>query len=92
MPTKASPTARRPVRADDTESNNPDPYRSTHLPTRGEINTAQRPPRLIAPENNPLLQPRSSVIGTTNTERVATAMIVREDKLTDTVLAKIAHP
>jgi hypothetical protein len=50
------------------------------------------PPRLIAPENNPLLQPRSSVIGTTNTESVATAMIVREDKLTDTALAAITHP
>ena len=32
------------------------------------------------------------VIGTINTDKVATAMIVREDRLTATVLATMTHP
>ena len=56
------------------------------------MNTAQRPPRLTAPENSPRDHPMSSVMGTTNTDRAATAMTVRVDKLTDTVLPTMTHP
>jgi hypothetical protein len=37
----------------------------------GEITTARRPPRLNAPENTPLDQPNSAVMGTTKTARTA---------------------
>ncbi|GIT44462.1 MAG: hypothetical protein Ct9H300mP11_23980 [Chloroflexota bacterium] len=56
------------------------------------MNTAHRPPRLTAPENSPRDHPRSCVIGTTNTDKVATAIIVREEILTATVLAMMTHP
>ena len=56
------------------------------------MKTAHKPPKLTAPGNSPLAHPRSSVIGTTNTDKVATAMIVREEILTGTVLAMMTHP
>ena len=92
LPTIDKPTASAPVSNDATDSNSPEPNRSSHLPTKGEMNTAQRPPRLTAPENSPRDHPKSSVMGTTNTDRAATAMTVRVDKLTDTVLPTMTHP
>ena len=62
------------------------------LPTNGDIATAQRPPRLTAPENNPLDHPRCSVIGTTKTDKVATAITVRVVRLTVAASAAIIHP
>ena len=58
----------------------------------GEMKTATSPPRLTAPENIPTDQPRDWVIGTTNTERVATAITVRVDRLTATPLPTITQP
>ena len=84
--------AKAPVSADDTASRVPEPYRSIHRPTNGTTTTAHRPPRLTAPENSPRDQPNCSVMGTTNTDRVATAMTVRAEKLTTTALATITHP
>ena len=52
----------------------PEPNRSINRPTKGEINTAHSPARLTAPENKPRDQPKCSVMGTTNTERVVTAI------------------
>tara|TARA_B100000408_G_C10273443_1_gene212842 strand:+ start:667 stop:894 length:228 start_codon:yes stop_codon:yes gene_type:complete len=74
------------------DSISPDPDRSSHFPTMGETSTAHIPPRLTAPENKPRDHPSSWVIGTTNTDKVAIAMTVHVDKLTDTVLAAITHP
>ena len=70
----------------------PVPYLSIDRPTNGEIATAHRPPRLTAPENNPLDHPSCSVIGTTNTDRVATAITVLVVRLTVAVSAAIIHP
>ena len=81
-----------PVRTEDTAISVPEPYRSIHRPTNGVTTTAHRPPRLTAPEKSARDQPSCSVIGTTNTDRVATAMTVRVEKLTTTVLAIITQP
>ena len=70
----------------------PVPYLSIDRPTNGDIATAHSPPRLTAPENNPLDHPSCSVIGTTNTDRVATAITVRVVRLTVAVSAAITHP
>ena len=70
----------------------PAPYLSSHRPTMGETNTAASPPRLTAPENIPTDQPMAWVIGTTNTESVATAITVRVDRLNATPLPAITQP
>ena len=57
----------------------------------GETNTAASPPRLTAPENIPTDQPMDWVIGTTNTESVATAITVRVDRLSATPVPR-DHP
>ena len=59
---------------------------------RGAVTTAASPPRLTAPENKPRDQPRSLVMGTTNTDSTATAMTARVEKLTITVLATMTQP
>ena len=58
----------------------------------GETKTATSPARLTAPENIPTDQPMDWVIGTTNTERVATAITVRVDRLTATPFPAITQP
>ena len=70
----------------------PVPYLSMDRPAKGDIATAHRPPRLTAPENKPLDHPSCSVMGTTNTDRVATAITVRVVRLTVAVSAAIIHP
>ena len=92
LPTNDKPTAKIPVSNEDMDNRSPDPCWSIHLPTKGEMNTAHRPPMLTALENNPRDHPRSCVIGTTNTDKVATAITVREEILTATVLATMTHP
>ena len=92
LPTNDKPTAKIPVSNEEIDSRSPEPCWSIHFPTKGEMNTAHNPPRLTALENSPRDHPSSCVIGTTNTDKVATAMIVREDRLTATVLATMTHP
>ena len=55
-------------------------------------NTAQRPPKLTAPEKRPRDQPNSSVIGTKNTDSVATAINGLEENEIPTALLKITQP
>ena len=64
--------------AADAATTTPEPCRSISRPARGETAAAPNPPMLTAPENSALDQPNSSVIGTTKTERVATAIRERE--------------
>ncbi len=51
----------------------PDPLRSTMLPTRGADSAARIPPSDTAPDISVRVQPSSSVIGETKTDRVPTA-------------------
>ena len=88
----ANRTESAPVKNDETASSVPAPYRSTHRPMNGDITTAHNPPRLTAPEKSPLDHPSSSVMGTTNTERTATVIMVREERLIATVLAMMTQP
>ena len=81
-----------PVAKEPTPRMAPAPNLSSNLPMMGEMTTATRPPRLTAPENMPTDQPMDWVMGTTNTEMVATAMTVRADRLTATPLPAITHP
>ena len=61
-------------------------------PAKGEMTIAHTPPRLMAPEKRPRDQPKCSVIGTTNTDKVATAINAREEKATLTADPKTTHP
>ena len=70
--TADSPTAQAPATAEVALIIHPEPYRSIRRPTRGEMMTAQTPPRLTAPANSPRDHPKASVMGTMNTERTAT--------------------
>jgi|TARA_B100001750_G_C15483676_1_gene587033 hypothetical protein len=47
---------------------------------------------LIAPENSPRDHPKLSVIGTTKTDNVATAITGLDEKAIVTAEAKITHP
>ena len=58
------------------------PWRSTSLPTAGDTTAARMPPSETAPASSERDQPNSRVIGTMNTDRVATAQAWR---------AKVAH-
>ncbi len=69
-----------------------EPWRSIHQPTAGETATAKTPPKLTAPAKTPLDQPSSSVIGTKNTARVATAIIGLDEKLVEAETTNITHP
>jgi hypothetical protein len=84
--------AQAPTTAEEADSNTPEPYRSISLPAKGETNRPKRAPKLTAPENCPLDQPNSSVMGTTKTERVATAITARAPKLGTEATAKITQP
>ena len=84
--------AHNPTTAEEAESIAPEPYRSTNLPAKGETMSPNRAPKLTAPENCPRDQPNSSVMGTTKTERVATAITGRAPKLGTEAAAKITQP
>lgn len=81
-----------PTTADEAESKTPEPYRSMNRPAKGETMSPNRAPKLTAPENCPRDQPKSSVIGTTKTDRVATAMTGLAPKLGTEVTANITQP
>jgi hypothetical protein len=61
-------------------------------PAKGDIITAHIPPRLTAPEKKPRDQSNSWVIGTRNTDRVATDINGREVKEIPTAPPKTAQP
>ena len=84
--------AHSPTTADEADSITPEPYRSINLPAKGETMSSNRAPRLTAPENWPRDQPNSSVMGTTKTERVATAITGRAPKLGTEATANITQP
>ena len=68
----------------------PEPYLSISLPANGDISMAHTPPMLIAPENSPRDHPKLSVIGTTKTDNVATAITGLDEKAIVTAEAKIS--
>jgi len=86
------PMAHSPTTAEEADNSTPEPYRSISLPAKGETRSPNKAPRLTAPENWARDQPNSSVIGTTKTERVATAITGRAPKLGTEATAKITHP
>ena len=53
---------------------------------------AKTPPKLTAPENKPRDQPNCSVMGTTNTVRVAMDISGRADQLASIEAPKIIQP
>ena len=92
MLTNPKPMASRPVRRDETPMIAPLPYLSNHLPNIGEVTTAHNPPRLTAVDSIPLDHPSSRVIGSTNTESMATAIMVLVERLIAMLLPAITHP
>ena len=81
-----------PVRSEEMPIIAPLPYRSNHLPNMGDVTTAHNPPRLTAVDSNPLDQPNSRVIGSTNTESMSTAIIVLVERLIAMLLPAITQP
>ena len=89
---KDIPREHTPMMPEADASTIPEPYLSMSLPANGDMNIAHTPPKLIAPENNPRDHPKSSVIGTTKTDNVATAISGLDEKATVTAEAKITQP
>ena len=61
-------------------------------PAKGDITSPKTAPRLTAPENRPLDQPNSSVMGITNTDSTATDATGLAPKLGRLAMANTTHP
>ena len=84
--------AHAPTTAAEDANSTLDPYRSIKRPAKGETTRPHNAPRLTAPENWPRDHPSSLVMGTTNTERVATDITGRALKLGTDATARMTQP